>query len=96
MLVTTSAIAADQAAPAELTLVKTLYFFDYVASHPDAILTYNKSNMILAVHSDASYLLESNTRSRESRHVYILDDQEVPPNNEDMHNIAQIIKNVMT
>ena len=40
MLVALSAIAADQASPTENTLEKTLYFLDYAATHPDAILTY--------------------------------------------------------
>ena len=31
---------------------------DYAATHPDAVLTYRKNDMLLAVHSDASYLSE--------------------------------------
>jgi hypothetical protein len=33
-------------------------FLDYVATHQDAIITYQASNMVLAVHSDTSYLSE--------------------------------------
>ena len=58
MLVALSAIAASQAAPTKNTLEKTMFFLDYVASHPDAILTYKASDMVLQVHSDASYLTE--------------------------------------
>ena len=96
MLVTLSAIAADQASPTQQTLEKTLYFLDYVASHPDAILTYNKSKMVMAVHSDASYLTEPKSRSRAGGHWVLSNDEEDPPNNGPVHNIATIIRNVMT
>ena len=96
MLVALSASAADQASPTKQTLEKTLYFLDYVASHPDAILTYNKSNMVLSVHSDASYLTEPKSRSRAGGHWVMSNDEEDPPNNGPVHNIATIIRNVMT
>ena len=96
MSVAMSSIAAEQSKPTERTLEKTLYFLDYVASHPDAILTYNKSSMVLAVHSDASYLSVPKARSRAGGHFYMSNNDEEPPNNGSVHNIAQIIKNVMT
>ena len=75
MLVALSAIAADQADPTENTYEKTLYFLDYVATHPDAIITFKKSKMVLAIHSDASYLTEPKARSSAGVHynwVYLL------------------------
>ena len=96
MLVALSAIAADQAAPTETTLEKAKYFLDYVATHPDAVLTYRKSNMVLAIHSDASYLTEPKARSRAGGHFYMSNNAKVPPNNGAILNIAQIIRNVMT
>jgi hypothetical protein len=32
---------------------------NYAATHPDAVLSYHASDMVLHVHSDASYLSES-------------------------------------
>ena len=96
MLVALSAIASDQAAPTERTLEKTLYFLDYVATHPDAIITFKKSSMILAIHSDASYLSEPKARSRAGGHFYMSDDSDEQPKGGPVHNVAQIIKNVMT
>ena len=58
MLVALSAIALEQSAPTERTMKKTKQFLGYVASHPDAILTFSASNMALNVHSDTSYLTE--------------------------------------
>jgi hypothetical protein len=46
-----SSIASMQAAPTALTMELIKILLDYVATHPDAILTYTKSNMILAEHS---------------------------------------------
>jgi hypothetical protein len=37
---------------------------DYLATHPDATIWYHASDMILHIHSDASYLSVSNARSR--------------------------------
>ena len=41
---------------------KVTHFLDYAASHPDAIITYNASNVVLVGHSDASYLSEKITQ----------------------------------
>ena len=56
MLVALSAIASDQSGPTAKKMAKTLKFLHYVATHPDAILTYIASDMVLNVHSVASYL----------------------------------------
>eukprot|EP00957_Ditylum_brightwellii_P055084 4174983-Ditylum_brightwellii.AAC.1 len=54
---------------------------DYVATHPNATIYYMASNMILTVHSDASYLLESNARSRASGHFYLANRNDEELNN---------------
>ena len=60
MLPALGTLATQQASPTENTLIKIKQFLDYAATHPDAIVTYNASDMVLAGHSDASYLSESN------------------------------------
>ena len=52
--------------------------------------------MILAIHSDASYLTEPRSRSRAGGHFYFTEDEEEDFNNGPVHNVAQIIRNVMT
>ena len=96
MLVALSAIASEQASPTEETMKKTLQFLDYVSSHPDAILTYRASNMVLNVHSNASYLVEPKARSRAGGHYFMSDNAANPEDNGAVHNIAQVIKNVMS
>ena len=59
-----SSIAADQAAPTENTMKRVRQFLDYMWTHPDAKIRYRRSDMILNLHSDASYLSAKNARSR--------------------------------
>jgi hypothetical protein len=57
-------IAAEQAKAAEKRQAATNQMLDYLATHPDATLRYHASDMVLNIHSDASYLSVSNERSR--------------------------------
>ena len=75
---------------------KVKQLLDYATTHPDAIITYQASNMILAIHSDASYLSESKARSRAGGHFFLSNDSEFPQNNGAVLTIAQIIKAVMS
>jgi len=95
MLVALSAIASKQARTTAKTLHKVQLFLDYAASQEEAILTYHVSNMVLAVHSDASYLSEKQARSRAGGHFFMSSNIPDPPNNRAVLNIAQIIHAVM-
>ena len=96
MLVALSAIASEQSRPTATTLAKVDQFLDYAASQEEAVLTYHASDMLLAVHSDASYLSEPKARSRAGGHFYCSTGDEYPPNNGAVLTIAQIIKAVMS
>jgi hypothetical protein len=72
----------------------TRHLLDYVATHPDAILTYAKSVMILHVHSDASYLSEPKARSRAGGLFFLTNRGDDAPNNCAILNTSQIIKSV--
>ena len=96
MLVTLSAIASEQSKPTIETMNKCKQFLNYAATHPDAIITYKASDMVLAVSSDASYLIKPKARSRAGGHFYMSNNTQFPPNNGAVLHIAQIIKSVMT
>ena len=96
MLTALGSIATQQANPTENTMTKVQQFLDYAATHPDAIVTYRASDMILAGHSDASYLSETKARSRAGGHFFMSNDTPDPPNNGAVITIAQIIKAVMS
>ena len=96
MLTALSAIASAQAEPTEDTMTRCKQFLDYAATHQDAIITYKKSDMVLVVHSDASYLSEPKARSRAGGHFFLSSDTADPENNGAVLNLAQLIKAVMS
>ena len=91
-----SAIASQSANPTEATLELTNHLLDYLGTQDEAVLTYNASDMVLAAHSDASYLSEPNAKSRAGGHFFLASDCTIPQNNGAVLNIAHIIKHVMS
>jgi hypothetical protein len=57
-------IATNQTKATEKTQAAMNQMLDYLATHPGATIRYHASDMILSIHSDASYLSVSNARSR--------------------------------
>jgi hypothetical protein len=91
-----STIALQSSKPTEDTMRQTQQLLDYPAMQEDAVLSYLTSNMVLAVHSNASYLSKPKARSQASGHFFLSSDTTVPPNNGAILNIAHIIKNIMS
>jgi hypothetical protein len=96
MLTALSAIASEQANPTKNTMRKCKQFLDYAASQEDAILTYRASDMVLAIHSDASYLNEPKARSRIGGHHFLSTNDAIPANNGAVLNISKVLKAVMS
>ena len=69
---------------------------DYAAYQEEAVLTYRASEMILSIHSDASYLSESKARSRSGGNFFMAGNEDIPPNNGAVLNVSQVIKSVMS
>ncbi len=44
---------------------------DYLATHPDAMVRFHASDMILNIHSDVSYLSKTNAHSRACGHFFM-------------------------
>jgi hypothetical protein len=63
MLTAVTAVASAQAHPTQLVLAQAQRLLAYAATYPNNVIVYNKSDMILRVQSDASYLSRSNSRS---------------------------------
>jgi hypothetical protein len=96
ILTALSSIATEQAKPTEQTMEKVKQLLDYCATQEEAIITYNASKMILAVHSDVGYCNEKNGRSRAGGHFFLSNDEQFPPNNGAILTQASIIKAVMS
>jgi hypothetical protein len=89
-------IATDQTKSAEKTQAATNQLLDYLETHPDAIIRYHASDMILHIHSDASYLSVSNARSRLGGLFFCGDKYPHEDNlNSSIPSVASVIKNVV-
>jgi len=66
-----SAIAAKQSKPTVNTAQRSQQIMDYLATQEPAVITYRKSDMVLAVHSDASQLNEEEAHSRAGGHHFL-------------------------
>jgi hypothetical protein len=107
MLVALGSLSSAQAKGTEATAQALTHLLNYCATHPDAVLLYHASGMILHVHSDASYLSESQARSRAGGHFFLsspLDkpdqapepDATPPPHNGAIHTLCTIMSQVLS
>jgi hypothetical protein len=66
-----NSLARQQSKPTEATAKCTDHLLDYLATHPRAVIRYFPSDMILQVHSDASYFNEPDGRSTAGGHYFL-------------------------
>ena len=71
VLMALSSIASKQTKGTKHTLEKAYQVLDYLASHPDAVIRFQASDMVLNIHSDASYLSKPNACSRACGHFFM-------------------------
>jgi hypothetical protein len=89
-------IATEQTKATGKTQAATNQMLDYLATHPDATIRYHASDMILHIHSDASYLSVSNARSRLGGLFFLGNTSpEQDMLNGSILNVAVVIKNVV-
>jgi hypothetical protein len=96
VLMRLNGIATEQTKATEKTQAATNQLLDYLATRPYATIRYHASDMILHIHSDASYLSVSNVRSRLGG-LFFFGDK--PPLEDTLNgsilNVASVIKNVV-
>jgi hypothetical protein len=71
MLPAIGSLASEQAKGTKNTMRKIVQLLNYCASHPDAVVRYTASDMVLHVESDASYQSETKARSRVAGYHYL-------------------------
>jgi hypothetical protein len=71
VLMALSTIASEQTQGTERTLEKAYQVLDYLATHPNAVVQFCASDMVMNIHSDASYLSKPNARSRAFCHFFM-------------------------
>jgi len=96
LLTALSAIAARQANGTRAVYDACHQLLDYVATHPNAGICYKACDMILAVHTDASYLSEMGGKSRAAGHFYLSNVNDEDFNNGAILTLSSIIKHVMS
>jgi hypothetical protein len=94
-MVAINSISGEQAKATENTAKKVTRLLNYFATHPEATLRYNKSGMVLKIHTDAASLVEPRARSRHGAH-YWLGTLGIDDNNCAIKNNASIIKPVVS
>ena len=96
MLLALSAISSEQTSPTNNTMEQVMLLLDYAALQEEAVVTYHARDMVLACHSNASYLSKPGACSHAGGNFLLSNDATMPANNGTMLNIAKIIKSVMT
>ena len=95
LLVALIAIVAKQAAATKETAAAIEQLLDYVATYPDDVILFRKSDIILAARADAGFLNESRYRIRAGAHIFLLENEPKPKLNGPVLTIAQFIKIVI-
>ena len=96
MAATLSSIATRQSKATTNLEDEVHQFLDYCATHPNAGVRFVASDMVLAMHSDASYLSEPNSKSRAAGHFFLTKRNDESFNNGAILTLSKIIKHVMT
>ena len=68
----TNTLASEQAHATEKIIKTMKHMLDYLATNPNATVRFYPSDMILNVHSDASYLSAKNAKSRAAGHFFLV------------------------
>ena len=64
-------IATQQAKPTNSTMKRVHQLLDYMATHPKAIIRFRASDMILNIHSGASYCSAGRGRSQAGGYFFL-------------------------
>jgi hypothetical protein len=70
VLMALSSITVEQTKATEKTMGRCTQLLDYFSGHLNATVRFHASDMILNIHSDASYLSEEKARSRGCGHFF--------------------------
>jgi hypothetical protein len=62
---------SKQATETDNTMLKTKQLLDYLVTHPNAMVQFHESDMILTIHLDASYLSGANAHRRACGHFFM-------------------------
>ena len=101
MLTAIGELDTEQSQATKSTMDKLAQLLNYCAAHPDAVVRFTASDMILAVESDASYLSVVKGRSRAAGYFFLTDKLASPtssykPNGAVQHILCHIMREVLS
>ena len=98
ILVILGDLASAQTKSTQTTVKAITHLLNYMATHPEATIRFHKSEMMLHIHSDASYLSVANAKSRAGGY-YFLSSQAInpaaSPQNGPIYVLSKILKRVL-
>ena len=71
LLTALGTLTTQQSKPTQETMKRVHKFLQFVTSQEPVVITYHKSDMVLAAHSNAGYLNKENARSQASGRHYL-------------------------
>jgi hypothetical protein len=91
-------LASEQSNATEITADKVIKLLNYCNTHPETKIRYHESDMILHIHSDASYLSENEAKSRAGGFFYMGNNNK---NDKKLKNgailiVSKVLKHVMS
>jgi hypothetical protein len=91
-------LASAQSNATEVTADKVITLLNYCNTHPETKIRYHASDMILHIHSDASYLSENESKSRAGGLFYMGSDAKTDKKltNGAILIISKVLKNVIS
>jgi hypothetical protein len=91
-------LASEQSKATEVMANKVIKLLNYCNTHPETKIRYHASDMILHIHSDASYLSENEAKSRAGGFFYMGSDTRTNKKSTDgdILIIRKVLKNVMS
>jgi hypothetical protein len=91
-------LASEQSNTTEETADKVIKLLNYCNTHPETKIRYHASDMILHIHSDASYLSESEAKSRAGGFFYMVNATKHDKNltNSAILIVRKVLKHVMS
>ena len=98
LLMGLNTIASQQENATARTAMLVTHILNYCATYPDAVLTFDASDMILHIHTDASFLSEPKAKSRAGGYFFLSDFPKDPTkamHNAPIHILCQILRNVL-
>jgi hypothetical protein len=95
MLVALGTFAEAQTKGTEQTAQACTNLLNYAATHPNTTIQYKASDMILHIHSDASYCSELKSRSRVGGYMLMGNSTTNLPINGAIYVVSQIMNTVM-